>query len=74
MKNALVSLSNIVCDALEMGMSVDLAELGNLRVSVRPLSPQEKGGTLVFRPVWADIRIEMLTFAAELEKYANLKR
>ncbi|MBU3855972.1 MAG: hypothetical protein H9928_05340 [Candidatus Phocaeicola excrementipullorum] len=52
MKNALVSLSNIVCDALEMGMSVDLAELGNLRVSVRPLSPQEKGGTLVFCPVW----------------------
>ena len=140
MKNALVSLSNIVCDALKMGMSVDLAELGNLRVSVpskmmdtaaevtakdalktpkivftpkqkmrdaankvelsidkgtvttshppaarpaaaakavmvlsakpgirnrvtgdilvpatfssRPLSPQEKGGTLVFRPVW----------------------
>ena len=49
MKNALVSLSNIVCDALEMGMSVDLAELGNLRVSVRPLSPQEKGGTLVFQ-------------------------
>ncbi len=34
MKNALVSLSNIVCDALKMGMSVDLAELGNLRVSV----------------------------------------
>ena len=52
LKNALVSLSNIVCEALEMGMSVDLAELGNLRVSVRPLSPQEKGGTLVFRPVW----------------------
>ena len=52
LKNALVSLSNIVCEALKMGMSVDLAELGNLRVSVRPLSPQEKGGTLVFRPVW----------------------
>ena len=34
MKNALISLSNIVCDALKMGMSVDLAELGNLRVSV----------------------------------------
>lgn len=32
--NALISLSNIVCDALKMGMSVDLAELGNLRVSV----------------------------------------
>ena len=33
-KNALVSLSNVVCEALKMGMSVDLAELGNLRVSV----------------------------------------
>ena len=33
-KNALVSLSNVVCDALKMGMSVDLAELGNLRLSV----------------------------------------
>ena len=27
--NALISLSNIVCDALKMGMSVDLAELGS---------------------------------------------
>ena len=33
-KNALVSLSNVVCDALTLGMSVDLAELGNLRLSV----------------------------------------
>ena len=33
-KNALISLSNVVCEPLEMGMSVDLAELGNLRVSV----------------------------------------
>ncbi len=33
-KNALISLSNVVCEALEMGMSVDLAELGNLRVSI----------------------------------------
>ena len=33
-KNVLISLSNVVCEALEMGMSVDLAELGNLRVSV----------------------------------------
>lgn len=32
--NALISLSNIVCDTLIMGMSVDLAELGNLRISV----------------------------------------
>ena len=30
-KNALVSLSNIVCDALKLGMSVDLAELGSFR-------------------------------------------
>lgn len=30
-KNALVSLSNVVCEALQMGMSVDLAELGSLR-------------------------------------------
>ena len=33
-KNALVSLSNIVCDALKLGMSVDLAELGSLRLIV----------------------------------------
>lgn len=33
-KNALVSLSNIVCDALKMGMSVDLAELGSFRLVV----------------------------------------
>ena len=32
--NALISLSNIVCDALKMGMSVDLAELGSLRLIV----------------------------------------
>lgn len=33
-KNALVSLSNIVCDAFKMGMSVDLAELGSIRIVV----------------------------------------
>ena len=33
-KNALISLSNVVCEALQLGMSVDLAELGNLRLSV----------------------------------------
>ena len=33
-RNALVSLSNVVCDALKMGMSVDLAELGSLRLVV----------------------------------------
>ena len=33
-KNALVSLSNVVCDALQLGMSVDLAELGSFRVVV----------------------------------------
>ena len=32
-KNALVSLSN-VCDALKLGMSVDLAELGSFRLTV----------------------------------------
>lgn len=32
--NALISLSNIVCEALKQGMSVDLAELGSLRLSV----------------------------------------
>ena len=32
--NALISLGNIVCDALKMGMSVDLAELGSLRLIV----------------------------------------
>ena len=31
-KSALVSLSAVVCEALELGMSVDLAELGRLRV------------------------------------------
>lgn len=34
--NALVSLSNVVCDALTMGMSVDLGELGALRPVVPP--------------------------------------
>jgi len=32
--NALISLSNAVCDALQMGASVDLAELGSLRLVV----------------------------------------
>ncbi|MDO4162973.1 MAG: HU family DNA-binding protein [Bacteroides sp.] len=32
--NALISLSNVVCEALEQGMSVDLAELGSLRLIV----------------------------------------
>ena len=35
--NALISLSNIVCDALKMGMSVDLAELGSL-----PQNPENR--------------------------------
>lgn len=29
--NALVSLANVVCDSLTLGMSVDLGELGSLR-------------------------------------------
>lgn len=33
-KNALVSLNNIVCDALKLGMSVNLAELGSFRLTV----------------------------------------
>ena len=32
--NALISLSSIVCEALKQGMSVDLADLGSLRLSV----------------------------------------
>lgn len=32
--NALISLSSVVCDALRLGMSVDLAELGSLRLVV----------------------------------------
>jgi len=32
--NALISLSNAVCDALKLGMSIDLAELGSLRLVV----------------------------------------
>ena len=32
--NALISLGNIVCDALKIGMSVDLAELGSIRLTV----------------------------------------
>ncbi len=32
--NALISLTNIVCDALKMGISVDLAELGTFRLTV----------------------------------------
>ena len=33
-KNALVSLSNVVCEALKLGMSVDLGELGSFRLTV----------------------------------------
>ena len=33
-KNALVSLSNVVCEAMQLGMSVDLAELGSFRLVV----------------------------------------
>ncbi len=33
-RNALISLSNVVCEGLELGMSVDLAELGSIRVMV----------------------------------------
>ena len=32
--NALISLSNVVCEALRQGISVDLAELGSLKLSV----------------------------------------
>lgn len=34
MKNALVSLSNVVCEALQLGMSVGLAEISSLRLTV----------------------------------------
>lgn len=33
-KNALISLNNVVCEALQLGMSVDLAELGSVRLVV----------------------------------------
>lgn len=33
-KNALISLGNVVCEALQLGMSVDLAELGSFRLVV----------------------------------------
>lgn len=33
-RNALITLRNEICEALEMGMSVDLAELGTIRVVV----------------------------------------
>ena len=32
--NALISLSNVVCDAMKMGMSVDLGDLGSFRLTV----------------------------------------
>lgn len=32
--NALIRLSNVVCNAFKMGMSVDLVELGSLRLVV----------------------------------------
>lgn len=32
--NALISLTNVVCEALKQGMRVDLADLGSLRLSV----------------------------------------
>lgn len=42
--NALVSLGNIVCDALKLGMSVDLAELGTFRpvVSSKMMDTKEE--------------------------------
>ena len=43
--NALISLSNIVCDALKMGMSVDLAELGSLRLIVPLQDDGHAGGS-----------------------------
>ena len=33
-RSALISLSNVVCEALEMGVGVDLAELGYFRVMI----------------------------------------
>ena len=39
--NALISLSNVVCEALQLGMSVDLAELGSLR----PVVPSKRMDT-----------------------------
>ena len=32
--NALISLANVVCDALKMGMSIDLGDLGSFRLTV----------------------------------------
>ena len=32
--NALISLSNVVCDAMKLGMSVDLGDLGSFRLVV----------------------------------------
>ncbi len=42
--NALISMSNVVCDALQMGMSIDLAELGTLRplVSSKMMDTEEE--------------------------------
>ena len=33
-RNALISLANVVCDALKMGMSIDLGDLGSFRLTV----------------------------------------
>ena len=35
-KNALISLSNVVCEAMTLGMSVDLAELGSSKMMDTP--------------------------------------
>jgi len=45
--NALISLSNAVCDALKIGMSVDLAELGSLRLVVPSKMMDKKSAVTV---------------------------
>jgi len=45
--NALISLSNAVCDALKMGASVDLAELGSLRLVVPSAMMDKKSDVTV---------------------------
>ena len=49
-KNALVSLSNVVCEAMTLGMSVDLAELGSFSAAEVTVANALKTPKIVFTP------------------------
>ena len=69
-KNALVSLSNVVCDALKMGMSVDLAELGNFRLNVssKMMNSPEESATRADRALAMTRLFTLVRFSVSLDR------